>query len=154
VIVYLMRHGEAARSEPDQPTSLTPKGRSDVERMARHLADRRITADILWHSPKTRAIQTSEILLKFLATPRTIVQEEEDLSPNGNFQNIFRKLIVQKVSHLFIISHLPSIGDLTSLILENVEHTSPLIFAPAGMTVLEWNGQWKWLWDLNPASLK
>jgi phosphohistidine phosphatase len=149
-----MRHGEAARSESDQPTSLTPQGRSDVGRMAHHLADRRITADILWHSPKTRAIQTGEILLKSLATPRTIVQEKEDLSPNGDFQNIFRELIAQKANHLFIIGHLPSLGDLASLILEGVEHSSPLIFAPAGMTVLERNGQWKWLWDLNPVSLK
>jgi phosphohistidine phosphatase len=107
VIVYLMRHGQAARAGPDQPTSLTPQGRSDVERMARHLADRRITADILWRSPKTRAVQTAEILLEFLATPRTIVQEKEDLSPNGDYQNIFRELMVRKVPHFLSSATFP-----------------------------------------------
>jgi phosphohistidine phosphatase SixA len=154
MIVYLMRHGEAERSGPDQPSSLTAKGRSDVERMARHLAGRRITADILWRSPKARSIQTAEILLKVLATPRTLVQEKEELSPNGDFQKIYRELNFQKTNHFFITGHLPSLGDLASLILEDVEHSSPLVFAPAGMTVLEWNGHWKWLWDLNPVSLK
>jgi phosphohistidine phosphatase len=151
MIVYLMRHGEAARTGADQPTALTPKGRSDVERMARHLANRGITADILWHSPKTRSIQTAEILLNALSNPQTVVEKKEDLSPGGNYHQIFRELAAQKAHHLFITGHLPSLGDLASLILEGVEHSSPLIFAPAGMTALERNGQWKWLWDLNPA---
>jgi phosphohistidine phosphatase SixA len=154
MIVYLMRHGEAARPGADQPSTLTAKGRSDVERMAHHLASRKVTADILWHSPKTRSIQTAEILLKVLGNTRTVVEKKEELSPNGDIQNIFRELLVQKAEHFFITGHLPSLGDLASHILEDVEHPSPLVFAPAGLTTLEWRDQWKWLWDLNPATLR
>ena len=154
MIVYLMRHGEAALPDPGQPSSLTPKGRADVERIARHLYGRKVQVDLLWHSPKLRAVQTAEILINTLAIPKKLVEEKKELSPDGDFEQIFHALSCRKASHFIIVGHLPTLGDLASLILKGVNHSSSLIFGPAGMSAFELNGRWKWLWDLAPGSLK
>ena len=75
--LYLLRHGKAARPDPDQPSSLTTRGKAEVTLVAEHFKKHRLQINNLWHSPKTRAIQTAEIFLKIAGEPGVKMEEKK-----------------------------------------------------------------------------
>jgi broad specificity phosphatase PhoE len=58
--VYLVQHGEAQPEAVSAERELTPRGRSDVERVANLLAGGGVRVAKVCHSGKTRARQTAE----------------------------------------------------------------------------------------------
>lgn len=65
--VYLIRHGESVNNIKDrfgEDTELTEEG----ERQAREIAEylKGIKFDIIYHSPKKRAVKTAEIIAEFI----------------------------------------------------------------------------------------
>ena len=52
---YLVQHGEAHPEEVSPERELTPRGRSDVERVAALLANGGVRVAKVYHSGKTRA---------------------------------------------------------------------------------------------------
>jgi len=67
MLLYLVRHGEAVQADTaDSSRALTPEGAAEVEKMASHLASIRVSADIIFHSTKTRAKQTAGIFARHL----------------------------------------------------------------------------------------
>ena len=151
--LYLMRHGEASHSSPDQPSSLTPKGKSDVARVVEHLIQKKgVKPDTIWHSPKTRAIQTAEIFWKALENPALPLEKRADLSPDGDLELVHQEILAYKGVNLLIVSHLPFLPDLAALLLAG--EGSSLTFPTAGMAAFEWRKTFKLLWTLDPSTLK
>lgn len=68
--LYLVQHGEALPKEVNSDRSLSDQGRQDAERLARFLAGRGVRVSRVWHSGRTRARQTAELLAAAVA-PRT-----------------------------------------------------------------------------------
>jgi phosphohistidine phosphatase SixA len=64
---YLVQHGEAHPEEVSPERELTPRGRSDVERVATLLANGGVRVAKVYHSGKTRARQTAELFARRLA---------------------------------------------------------------------------------------
>ena len=66
VELYLLRHAHAGNPDEwtgdDAERPLSPKGRRQAERLGRFLAERRFTTDVILTSPKTRAVQTAELI--------------------------------------------------------------------------------------------
>lgn len=66
MLLHLLRHAHAgdpsAWDGPDSLRPLSEKGRSQAERLGRFLAGLGFEADIVITSPKTRALQTAEIV--------------------------------------------------------------------------------------------
>jgi phosphohistidine phosphatase len=153
MLLYLMRHGEASHSSPDQPSSLTPKGKSDVARMVEHLIQKKhIKLDTIWHSPKTRAIQTAEIVWKALENPALPLEKRSDLSPDGDADQVYRDILGHVSGNLLVVSHLPFLPDLASLLLEG-EDPSPT-FPTSGIAAFDRGKTFKLLWTLDPSTLK
>ncbi|MFQ6047560.1 MAG: histidine phosphatase family protein, partial [Gemmatimonadales bacterium] len=79
--LYLMQHGEAKSKEENPDRPLTDGGRAEVEAVARLLSDRQLVPHVAaFHSGKTRARETAEILARNVKTVRGVA-EWEGLQP-------------------------------------------------------------------------
>ena len=60
--LYLARHGEAKSKLEDANRPLTLRGKKEVEKVAKYLAENKdIHLEVIMHSRKLRAKQTAEI---------------------------------------------------------------------------------------------
>lgn len=155
MMIYLSRHGEASPSGPDKPSSLTPKGRSEIARMAEYLIQKKnLKVSSIWHSPKTRAIQTAEIYWKLSGNTAIPMEEKINLSPDGDASQICREIIGRKDGNLLLVSHLPFLPDLAWLLLNESPGTSTLAFPTAGIAAFEFDKTFKLLWTLKPGTIQ
>ena len=148
--VYIVRHGQAASSDVDPQRGLTPAGRAEVEKVARHLKSLNLSVDCVWHSGKTRAEQTAEILAEAM-TVKEGVTAHPGLSPNDHVGPI-RNEIEAGGQDIMIVGHLPFVGILTSLLLTSTESTWPINFKEATTACLEKpsNNHWQIEWVITP----
>ncbi len=155
MVVYLLRHGKAGRSDPDKPLALTSQGKAEVTALAEHFKRNRFKVDTLWHSPKTRAVQTTQILLKVLEDESIAVEEKAGLIPDGDAQDIYREISGQREKNLLVVTHLPLIEELAALFSADSPQNLPFSFPTAGVAAFERkNGIWKRLWALDPDKLR
>ena len=154
MFLYLSRHGEASHSGPGAPSSLTPRGLTNVTNMAEYLSQKKkIKISTLWHSPLTRAFQTAEIYRKTFGIPAALVAEKETLAPDGDFNQTYQELTHWKGGDLLIVSHLPFLPNLTALLEEGSGSSSPYSFPTAGLAAFDLGENPKFLWSLDPSSL-
>jgi phosphohistidine phosphatase SixA len=154
MMLYLSRHGEASHAGPGAPSSLTPKGLSDVTRMAEVLAQKKkIKITALWHSPLTRAVQTGEIYRQTFGISVDLAVEKQTLAPDGDFNQTYQELINWKGGDLLIVSHLPFLPNLAALLEEGSGNSSSFSFPTAGVAAFELKNPFKFLWALDPAGI-
>ncbi len=151
--LYCVRHGEAEGPEVEG-RPLTPNGVAEIEREAAQLACIGVAPVQLWHSPKTRAVQTATIFAKALNAPQMTVCEhlldsEQDTAP-------MHELISTWHEDTMLVSHLPFIAKLAGVLLgSDAEHFPLIDFAPGTVVCLERYGGERWMiaWVLNPRLL-
>ena len=153
MLIYLIRHGEAERPDPDKPKSLTQRGKVEVTRVAEALLQKGVKADALWHSPKKRAIQTAEIIQKAMGLPAKVLEEKEGLKPGGDADEVLREILGERPRRLLIVSHLPFLPNLAALLLEGGKKSPSLLFPTAGVCAFEGDKTFKLLWNLSPGDL-
>ena len=147
--LYLVQHGEAKSEQEDPQRPLTDKGREETERMAEFLAKIGLEVDEVWHSTKLRAKQTAEILASKIKVQGSI-SKVEGLAPNDDPKPIREKIETQG-KDLMIVSHLPFLSRLTSLLLINDPEREIVKFRMSGIVALvKENGSWKVDWIVKP----
>jgi len=149
--LYLVQHGEAQPEEVDPKRPLTEKGKTDVSRMAKFLKEAEVKVDTIWHSSKTRAIQTAQIFGEALL-PKEGIMEKPGLAPNDPVDQ-WPKEVTGKEQKLMIVGHLPFLQKLTSMLLTGAPETRPLVdFHPGGVVCLERkeSGEWRLIWAITP----
>ncbi len=152
--LYLFRHGKAARLDTNQPRSLTVRGKAEVTLIAEHFKKQSLQINHLWHSPKTRAIQTAEIFLKINGKSGIKVEEKKELKPEGDAREILEEINLHQNGSLMVVTHLPFVEELASLLAAD-SPDAKISFPTAGMAAFERGGKnWKWLWSLDPSKLK
>ena len=148
--LYLAQHGEAMPKEIEPARPLTEKGKSDVYKVAKFLNEKAIKVDIIWHSTKTRAIQTARIFSEVVETKEGI-KEKEGLMPNDSVNNIRDELSTEE-RNLMIVSHLPFLQKLASLLLVKSESYEIIGFCQGGVVCLERKDEDRWhlIWAITP----
>ena len=100
----------------------------------------------VWHSGKTRAQQTADLLGGYLAE-RGSVSEKPGLAPNDDVHEMSAQL-ADRAEDLMIVGHLPFLSRLASLLLVNDPETEIVGFSNAGVVSLDrdtggiWRIQW------------
>ena len=152
--LYLIQHGEAATEEVDPSRPLTAKGRLDVQKMASFLKGAGLGPMVIFHSGKTRARQTAEIIAARLG-PDWQVQEGDNLGPKDPIQGLVKK-ISQMGEDLMIIGHLPFLAKLASTLLGASESKNVVAFRQGGGVCLQKNEDrtWQVAWMVTPELLK
>jgi len=152
--LYLMRHGEAASKTVDPKQGLTHNGKLAIEQLANKLvqtysqqpAEQRINIEQVFHSEKTRAQQTAEIMTKIIA-PNVTPLLRENLKPNDNPELLLPEIDTWTQETL-ITSHLPFIPGLLNLLTKNHQ---PVSFTPGTIVCLRKDdSHWQLEWSTRP----
>ncbi|MFV1993286.1 MAG: phosphohistidine phosphatase SixA [Acidiferrobacterales bacterium] len=153
MLLYLMRHGQAASKLEDPAGGLSALGRADIERLAYSLAARGIYFDHVIHSPKTRAAQTA-LIMRTTISPKSTVRMEEHVKPNDNPDIILAELENWRQPTL-VVGHLPFMPSLVRLLTGPNETTSAIDFEPGTVVCLQRGEGNKWPieWVSSPSML-
>jgi phosphohistidine phosphatase len=141
--LYLVQHGDAVPETVDHEKPLSPKGSTDVERLARACKDYDVSAAEILHSGKKRAAQTAEVLATTLAIP---VRASTGLDPLDPVKP-FAEDCDGKTEDRIVVGHLPFLERLAALLVTGSEEPPVVAFQRGGMVCLEkrarnWCIQW------------
>lgn len=97
----------------------------------------------VWHSGKTRAHQTADLLAGYLAQPESVIKKP-GLAPNDDVQEMSAQL-ARRNDDLMIVGHLPFLSRLASLLLANDQETEIIGFNNSGVVCLnrDAGGLWR-----------
>ena len=148
--MYLMQHGKPVPKEEDPDRPLSEQGRSDVERMSEFLGSSGVRVQEAFHSGKTRARQTAEIMVSQL-NPGGSARERAGLSPLDDVKEIANQ-IKDADKDLLIAGHLPHLGKLASLLITGDEGVPVVSFQQGGVVCLgkDEEGRWSVAWMVVP----
>jgi len=151
--LWIVQHGDALAKNVDPDRPLSEKGRSDVERLAAHLAGCGVCVERVVHSGKARAQQTADILAVSLrASERAeAVKNLDPLDPPGPFA----AECAGAAGDLLVAGHMPFVGKLVSLLVAAREDANLLGFVPGTAACLERadDGTWSVVCLLRPELL-
>ena len=126
--LLIMRHGEAGRHAQDEQRELTDVGRQQVARVATQLAESDSRPELIWCSPLVRARQTAAIVAEILNCP---VEEKRFITPDDDPAHCLGALLANTTSPLLLVSHMPLVGVLTSLLTDGHRRGAAFVTAQA-----------------------
>jgi phosphohistidine phosphatase len=122
--IYILRHGEAQpRSEdlPEADRKLTPKGKLDVERVARLAWAAKIQPDLVLSSPYARAKETAQIAIRVFQSKPPLL-ETPALLPNSSPKQVWKEVKSHPdAQQLMLVGHEPQLSDLVAYFLASPE---------------------------------
>lgn len=151
--LYLMQHAEAKSQEEDPGRNLTVRGRADIDRVAKFLENLDLEVSQVFHSGKTRARSTAEILAASLK-PTKGVAETDGLAPLDD-PGIWAGRVAGLAEGVVLVGHLPHLARLTGLLLCGDAEKNAVNFKMGGMVCLSRAaaGHWGLDWMLIPEIL-
>lgn len=151
--VYLVQHGEAHPEEVSPERELTPRGRGDVEQAAALLERCGVRVAKAYHSGKTRARQTAELLARRLA-PGIAPEALSGINPNDPVGPVAGQIRGWSEDTL-VAGHMPFVGRLAALLVAGRETPPAVAFRPGSIACLERDveGRWVVAWMLRPELL-
>ncbi len=150
MFLYLVQHAEAKREAEDPERDLTEKGRQDIESVAHHLKRLKVQVRQIFHSGKTRAQSTANVLARHLKPPAG-VSEAPGLAPLDD-PEIWAGRIAKMDEDLLLVGHLPHLGRLAALLMSGDKEKSIINFQMGGAVRLRRMeaGQWAVDWMIVP----
>jgi len=152
--LYLMQHGEAVSKEADPERPLSQEGRSEVRKVATHLAaGLGISIQRIYHSGKLRAEQTAAIMARELQL-RENVEMAKELNPTSLPWGWVERLVDMQ-ENVMIVGHLPHLKRLTALLVCQDESKKCVDFRNGGVVCLfrDESGIWSMSWIIIPQIL-
>ncbi|TET84716.1 MAG: phosphohistidine phosphatase SixA [Desulfobacteraceae bacterium] len=149
--IYLMQHGKPVPKEKNPDKPLSDRGRDDVMKMAGFLKKAGIQVETVFHSGKTRARQTAEIISSKI-NPGKESRKRQGLSPLDDVKTIAEE-IKQGQKDFMIVGHLPHLGKLISLLITGSDSSQVVSFQQGGVLCLRTNEEeknWAIAWMLVP----
>jgi phosphohistidine phosphatase len=111
--VYLVQHAQAKSKQEDPDRPLSDLGRANIERVASYLAGlAEIELDYIYHSGKTRAVQTAEVLGNHLH-PRNGLHQAEGLQALDD-PKIWADKLSETKGDVMLVGHLPHLSRLAA----------------------------------------
>ena len=148
MLLYIFRHGDAKPKSEDPERGLSDRGRVEVTAICAVFSKINPQVGAIWHSGKTRAEQTANILAASLKIEGR-VQGRSGLDPNDPPTPLIEEL-ERRETNLAIVGHLPQLGKLISMLLLGAEREL-LDLPSAGLVCLENSGDsWRLNWFLTP----
>lgn len=151
--VYLVRHGQAVSGDADPARPLTERGLDDGRKVAAFIRPLKLCVDCVWHSTKTRAAQTAELLAPALSTQKGCL-EHPSLAPNDDVGAVKNEL--DRVEQdIMIVGHLPFLGRLASLLLVGNQSPQLVAFKQTAIVCLVRSPEREWRldWIITPQIL-
>ena len=156
--LLLVQHGEAKSEKEDPKRPLTDRGRAEVHKVAQFLEKAGVEIDQLWHSSKARAKETAQIIADTLKVEE-LCEETEGLTPNDPVEPIVKRIDQlrpeDEIENLMIVSHLPLLQKLSSILLLGPSAGTLVQFHLGGAVCIERQnrGAWQFVWAIVPELL-
>jgi phosphohistidine phosphatase len=152
--LYLLQHGDALPEDinPDRP--LSERGQEDVRRLAEFVWNNGILVKHVYHSGKTRARETAEIVAARMAAGVKI-DAITGLNPNDPVEP-WAKQINNLQEDSLLVGHMPFMGRMAAYLLSGNSGSQFVAFEPGTMLGLERDesGRWAIAWMLRPELLE
>ncbi|OIZ99881.1 hypothetical protein BEV13_04840 [Rickettsiella grylli] len=136
----LIRHAESHLQRPleqDKERLLTPNGFHQVSTISKQLEKKKCWPDYLLCSPAKRAIQTAELLCKYLKIS-PVIEINSLLYLGDSSETLLQSLFLpDRFQQVFIIGHNPTISDLAHTL---SPPTQSIMLPTAGVISLRFNG--------------
>lgn len=147
--LYLVQHGDSLPAEADPERSLSARGRSDVERLAAFLKGRAQVARV-WHSGKTRARQTAELLAATIGT-HAHIEARRGIDPLEPV-DAFAAEVQGWEEDALVAGHQPFMGKLVARLVRGTAEPEVVRFDPGTAICLERAADGRWIvqWMLRP----
>ena len=140
--IYLVQHGKSVPKEEDPDRPLSDIGDEEVEKIASGLKEYNISVNSIFHSNKLRAVQTAEILQKYLNALQG-TNEMTGMNPNDDIR-LFAENI-DKVEDAMYVGHLPFMEKLVSFLITGDDSKGIFKFQNAGVVKLQYfNEEQSW----------
>jgi len=151
--VYLVQHGEAQPEQVSPERELTPRGRSDVEQAAAWLGRCGVRVTKVYHSGKTRARQTAELLAGRVA-PGVAPEVLPGINPNDPVEP-FAERIRGWGDDTLVAGHMPFMGRLAALLVAGRDNPPVVAFQQGSVACLERDAEGRWVvaWMMRPELL-
>ena len=151
--LFLVQHAKAASKEIDPERPLSEEGCRDIQKIAAFIKPLNLAIDSLWHSGKTRARQTAEILAGVITIGKEMAAHD-GLAPNDDVQAI-KESVISVGLDIIIVGHLPFMAKLASLLLAGSESAGSVAFRQGGIVCLSCEdvNQWQIEWIITPELL-
>ena len=149
--IYLVQHGKSKSEEEDPQRHLTERGIDEVQRVADFLRPLELVVDTVWHSGKTRALETGELLAEALRAP---LVERAGLGPRDQVAAT-KEALEQMGGNPMIVGHMPFLGKLAALLITGSEENEIVEFRFGSVLCLECRDDvnWKVVWMITPSLL-
>ena len=153
MFLYLVQHAEAKREEKDPRRDLTGKGLRDlrdIESVALHMKRLNVQVRQIFHSGKTRAQSTANVLARHLQPPAG-VSEAPGLAPLDD-PEIWVGQIAEIDENILLVGHFPHLGRLAAILMSGDKARSVINFQKGGVVRLRRMeaGQWAVDWMIVP----
>ncbi len=145
MLLYLVQHAEARSEAEDPRRDLTEKGRMDIEAVSHHLKRLKVEVKEIFHSGKTRAHTTANILGEHLQ-PSAGVSEAPGLAPM-DAPELWAERIAKTDDNIMLVGHLPHLGRLAALLMSGDKERSVVNFQMGGAVRLQHMGENQWALD-------
>jgi len=130
--MYFVQHGLALPKEVDPNRPLSEDGRREVACISDHLRKVGVAVRKVFHSGKTRARETAQILADRIGDGN--VFELAGMDPNDNVVEFARTL---KEDGAMFVGHLPHMGKLVSYLLTGDEDAGVVSFENGGVDMVK-----------------
>ncbi len=152
MMLYIVRHGQAHSKQEDPERRLTLKGREDVRKVTLVLQKQNPAIDAIYHSGKTRAQETADIIYKQLGL-HCLLMRKDHLNADDDIQGIYQK-IKETSQNIMIVGHLPFVAKLTCQLICGQREGQTLPFSAGSMAVLKRKDElWKLADFISPSSI-
>ncbi len=148
--LYLVQHGKSLSKEIDPRQGLSEEGRADTRRIAEVAAGYKVPVSAIWHSTKTRARQTAEIMAEHLRPEKGIL-EMEGLKPLDDVAALAAR--IPEFEDIMLVGHLPFMARMTSHLLLGRQEPAVFKFQNSGIVCLRKTPEdprWLIVWTLMP----
>jgi phosphohistidine phosphatase len=151
--LYLVQHGAALAGEADPARPLSETGRQDVQAMAEFLKGAGIRVERVWHSGKSRAEQTAQLLAK-VVLPRGRIEEVGGIGPHDDVAGFVSDADVWE-QDILVVGHLPFLSRLVAWLVTGDPEHEVVGYVPGSVVCLERRDIDRWivLWMIRPELL-
>jgi phosphohistidine phosphatase len=146
--MFFVQHGIALDKSVDVDRALSEQGKQNVIIIANHFAKQDLNIKQVFHSGKSRSVQTARLFATILNIPK--VQQHDLLSPNDDIN----QLIFLLEDNCMYVGHLPHMEKMVSRLLCGNENTKIVQYENAAVACINRNKEGYHLnWMLKPSML-
>lgn len=149
--LYLVQHAKAKSKEESPERPLTDEGYADIKKVAGYVAKHAsIQINQIFHSGKTRARQTAEVLASALQ-PSDGVEEAAHLKALDD-PSVWARRLSETDKNIALVGHKPYMPKLAALLLCQDENKTVVDFQKGGVVCLSRDAEDGWLiqWIVTP----